>query len=80
MIEKINPSWVIPRLTVADLGYKEEVWLGVLRVTSYSIPYEGNFLRWLFAGELSGRKTVYDWIAKPVWKSSMSKMLVVRSA
>lgn len=56
-----NPNRLIPRLSVADLGYKRTVWFGVLEVTSYSIPYEGNFFRWLFTGELSGRKTTYTW-------------------
>ncbi len=56
---KFNPNTFIPRLSVADYGPKRTVWFGILEVSSQSVPYEGNFWRWLFTGELSGRKTTY---------------------
>lgn len=59
---KLNPNKFIPRLSVADYGQKRLVLFGVIEVNSQSIPYAGNFWRWLLTGELSGRRTTFKFI------------------
>lgn len=64
---KFNPNAFIPRLSVADQGPKRTVWFGFLEVTSQSVPYAGNFWRWFWTGELSGRETKYKLIRRVTW-------------